>query len=140
MFAGKRVVYCAGTWDLFHIGHLEMIRKARQHAADGILIVGVSTDKLVKEYKGVEPFVPYGERVRIIQALRFPDLVVPQNKQFDIERMKELNVDEVILGTDWADKMPPHLQAMIKHIKVYFEPRTSGISTSDIKYRLRSEE
>lgn len=137
MFAGKRVVFCAGTWDLFHIGHLEMIRKARQHAADGILIVGVTTDEHTEEYKGVKPFVPYGERFRIIQALKFPDLVVPQTKQFDIEHMRELNVDEVVLGTDWAEKMPDHLKAMMKHVRVYFEPRTEGISTSGIKHKMK---
>lgn len=137
MFAGKLVVYCAGTWDLFHVGHLEMIRKARQHAANGILIVGVSSDKLVEEYKGAKPFVSFSERFRIIRALRFPDLVVPQTKQFNIEYMKELNVDVVILGTDWVEKMPDHLKAMMRHVRVYFEPRTSGISTSDIKHNLK---
>jgi cytidyltransferase-like protein len=114
-----------------------MIKKARQLADDGILIIGVSTDKLVEKYKGVKPFVPYGERLKIIQALKYPDLVVQQLKQFDVDRMQELFVDEVVLGNDWLVKMSPELQKLINHVHVCFKPLTEGVSTSDIKYRLK---
>jgi len=141
MLRGKRIVYTAGTWDLFHIGHLEMIKKAwGLTCVDGSrLIVGVSTDELVEYYKGKRPFVPFKERLDIIKALKYPDLVVPQRKQFDYFNMEALNIDTVVIGDDWKEKMPCALKYLMNQVEVVFFPRTEGISTSKIKHDLKLE-
>jgi glycerol-3-phosphate cytidylyltransferase len=141
MLNEKRIVYTAGTWDLFHIGHLEMIKKAwGLTCVDGSkLVVGVSTDELVEYYKGTKPFVPFKERLAIIKALKYPDLVVPQRKQFDSLNMEALNIDTIVIGDDWKEKMPIALKYLMKQVEVVFFPRTSGISTSQIKHELKRE-
>ena len=68
--------YTTGVFDLFHIGHLNIIRRAKEKC--DYLIVGVSTDELVQKEKGKTPVIPYQERKEIIEALKYVDRVVPQ--------------------------------------------------------------
>ena len=109
------VFYIAGVWDLFHVGHLHAIRNARIRAKDNILIVGVVTDEHCLEYKGFRPIIPYLERSKIIAALKYPDAVVPQFKQFDLKHMTQLKVNTVLLGANWKTQMPAHLNLVTKH-------------------------
>ena len=76
MFKDKTIVYTSGTFDMFHYNHLRMINYARSLA--DILIVGVSTDELVSSYKA-KPIIPFTERLQIIEALKTPDIVIPQH-------------------------------------------------------------
>ena len=76
MFKDKTIVYTSGTFDMFHYNHLRMINYARSLA--DILIVGVSTDELVSSYKA-NPIIPFNERLQIIEALKTPDIVIPQH-------------------------------------------------------------
>ena len=75
MFKDKTIVFTSGTFDMFHYNHLRMINYAR--ALADILIVGVSTDELVMSYKD-KPVIPFQERLQIIEALKTPDIVIPQ--------------------------------------------------------------
>jgi len=136
----KKVYYSAGVWDLFHIGHLNAIRKAREIAKSGTLIIGVSTDELAKRYKGEFPIIPYEQRRAIIESLIYPDQIVTQTRQFDREKMKELGVDVVLMGEDWKEKMPPHLKKLTLLVKVIYLPRPKGINTTEIKNRIRKLE
>ena len=76
MFKNKTIVYTSGTFDMFHYNHLRMINYAR--SLGDILIVGVSTDELVSSYKA-PPIIPFNERMQIIEALKTPDIVIPQH-------------------------------------------------------------
>lgn len=76
MFKGKKIVYTSGTFDMFHINHLRMINYAR--SLGDILIVGVSTDELVTSYKPA-PIIPFVERLQVLEALKTPDIVIPQH-------------------------------------------------------------
>ena len=129
----EKVYYMAGVWDLFHVGHLNALIKARKEVGDNILIIGVVSDESAFGYKKEYPIIPFIDRMAIIQALTIPDKVVIQHIQFDIEHMKSLKVDEVLLGEDWADKNPSHLKKMMLVIPVTYIPRTKGISTTEIK-------
>ena len=75
MYNGKIVVYTSGTFDMFHSNHLKMIKYAR--GLGDTLIVGVSTDELVCSYKR-PPIIPFEERIAIVKALKYPDIVIPQ--------------------------------------------------------------
>ena len=73
----KKVIgYTTGVYDMFHIGHLNIIRRAKEQC--DFLIVGVSTDELVQKEKGKTPVIPYVERAAIVEALKYVDQVVPQ--------------------------------------------------------------
>ena len=101
MFKGKTIVYTSGTFDLFHYNHLRMINYAR--ALGDILIVGVSTDELVCSYKA-KPAIRFEERMQIIEALKTPDLVIPQHTLDHTETVKKLNIDAFVVGDDWFGK------------------------------------
>ncbi len=133
----NKIYYIAGVWDLFHVGHLNAIKKARKIAKSNTLIVGVVTDSSAKEYKGFAPIISYLQRKTIIEALSFPDRVVRQNDQFNVEQMKKLKVNVVLLGDDWRKKMPPHLKRMCSVIKIIYLPRTKRISSFLIKKKIR---
>ena len=61
---GKKIIYTSGSWDMFHVGHLNILERSR--ALGDYLIVGVSTNELIEEYKGPSPIIPFEERLRII--------------------------------------------------------------------------
>ena len=101
MFKDKTIVYTSGTFDMFHYNHLRMINYARSLA--DILIVGVSTDELVSSYKP-KPIIPFNERLQIIEALKTPDIVIPQHSLDHTEIVKKLNIDAFVVGDDWYGK------------------------------------
>ena len=127
----RRVVYTAGSWGMFHPGHLRMIQRARSMA--DTLIVGVSTDQLIKKYKGRMPVDPFALRYETICCLQYPDVVLPRVKQFNVERMKKMGVTHVVMGDDWSDSQHPDLIELKKAVTVVFLPRTRGVSTSSIR-------
>lgn len=99
MIAGKRVVYTSGTFDMLHVNHLKMIQYAR--ALGDLLIVGVNTDELVASYKSA-PIIPFEQRIELIKALKWPDIVIPQKSLDHTDKVKKLNIDVFVIGDDWA--------------------------------------
>ena len=127
MFKDKTIVYTSGTFDMFHYNHLRMINYARSLA--DILIVGVSTDELVKSYKP-PPIITFNERLQIIEALKTPDLVIPQHTLDHSEIVKKLNIDAFVVGDDWFGKYD-YLEEM--DVKVFYFPYGAGVSSSSLK-------
>ncbi|MDR0830918.1 MAG: adenylyltransferase/cytidyltransferase family protein [Prevotellaceae bacterium] len=127
MFNNKTIVYTSGTFDLFHYNHLRMINYAR--SLGDILIVGVSTDELVMSYKA-KPAIPFDERLHIIEALKTPDLVIPQHTLDHSETVKKLNIDAFVVGDDWFGKYD-YLKEL--GVQVFYFPYGMGISTSNLK-------
>ena len=127
MFKGKTIVYTSGTFDLFHYNHLRMINYAR--ALGDILIVGVSTDELVCLYKA-KSAIPFEERMKIIEALKTPDIVIPQHTLDHTEIVKKLNIDAFVVGDDWFGKYD-YLKEL--GVEVFYFPYGMGISTSNLK-------
>lgn len=122
------VIYTSGSFDIFHKGHLNILKKAKEIA--NYLIVGVSTDELIKEVKGRYPVFPLKERMMIVEAIKYVDKVIIQrdlDKQKVIDRFR---VNAIVVGSDWKDKYPSVSCEM-----VYF-PYTKGVSSSSIKERL----
>ncbi|KGL51821.1 MULTISPECIES: adenylyltransferase/cytidyltransferase family protein [Porphyromonas] len=131
MFKNKNIVYTSGTFDMFHYNHLRMINYAR--ALADILIVGVSTDELVKSYKA-PPVIPFNERMQIIEALKTPDIVIPQHSLDHTELVKKLNIDAFVVGDDWTGKYD-YLRDL--GVQVFYFPYGTGVSSTSIKQSIQ---
>jgi glycerol-3-phosphate cytidylyltransferase len=127
MFKDKTVVYTSGTFDMFHINHLKMINYAKNLGE--LLIVGVSTDELVSSYKDM-PAIPFKERIQIVEALKAPDIVIPQHTLDHTEIVKKLHIDAFVVGDDWYGKYD-YLQDL--GVDVFYFPYGNGVSSSSLK-------
>ncbi|WP_331253045.1 adenylyltransferase/cytidyltransferase family protein [Acetobacter sicerae] len=116
-----------GTFDLFHIGHVRLLQRAR--ALGERLYVGVSSDEF-NAIKGKNSIIPYEQRAAIVAAIKEVDGVFPEEnwaqKKLDIERLK---ADILVMGSDWEGRFDD-LDTMCT---VHYLPRTEDISTTDIK-------
>ena len=132
---GKIIVYAAGTWDMFHVGHLNILRSAK--ALGDILIVGVSTDELVLKYKGHHPLLNYEDRAAVIAACCYVDAVVPQRSLEKDEQLEKLDADILVVGDDWWKRKVKGHEYMIKHgRRVVYLPYTEGRSSSILRKAL----
>jgi len=126
-----KIGYTTGVFDLFHIGHLNILKAAK--AQCDYLIVGVSTDELVQEYKRKEPIIPYEERKAIVEAIKYVDKVVPQTSLNKAEAWDKLHFDAVFHGDDWkGSKMYEDIEINLKAVGVdmVFLPHTDGTSST----------
>ena len=130
MIAGKKVVYTSGTFDLLHVNHIKMIEYAR--ALGDLLIVGVNTDELVATYKSV-PIIPFDERIALVKALRFPDIVIPQHSLDHRDKVEKLHFDVFVVGDDWAGKYD-YLRDL--GVDVVYFPYGAGESSSGLKQKI----
>lgn len=126
-----KIGYTTGVFDLFHIGHLNILRRAKAECEH--LIVGVSTDELTVSYKHHPPVIPYSERLSIVEAIRYVDSVVAQTNMDKLAAWHELHFDVLFHGDDWKgtplyNKYEQEFSELGVHI-VYL-PHTSGTSSS----------
>ena len=136
--AKYRVGYTTGVFDLFHIGHLEILRKSKELC--DILIVGVSTDELTKKYKGNFPIIKYEERAKIVEAIRYVDRVVPQENMDKKEAWKKYHYDVLFHGDDWENtSMYKENERILKEcgVNIVYFPHTEGVSSTEIKKTLK---
>lgn len=129
--------YTTGVFDMFHIGHLNVLQKAKSMC--DYLIVGVSTDELVQKEKNKIPVIPYSERVEIIRALRCVDEVVPQLNKNKLEAWEKYKYHRMFVGSDWKgtpawirieEDLRPH------GVEVVYFDYTSGVSSTILRDRL----
>jgi len=95
----KKIGYTTGVFDLFHIGHLNILKRAKLEC--DYLIVGITTDELSLSAKGTKPFIPFQERMDIVEAIKFVDEVVPQTSYDKMEAWNNLKFDRMFVGDDW---------------------------------------
>ena len=127
----KIIGYTTGVFDMFHIGHLNILRQAK--AKCDYLIVGVSTDEVVQTYKHKTPIINFMERMAIVGAIRYVDEVVPQTSMDKMEAWKKLHFDVMFHGSDWKgsdmyNKIVEELNAV--GVRVEFLPHTEGVSST----------
>ena len=91
--------YTTGVFDMFHIGHLNILRRAKEKC--DYLIVGVSTDEVVEGYKHHKPVIPYEQRAAIVEAIKYVDEVVPQTTMDKTEFLKQRHFDGMFHGDEW---------------------------------------
>ena len=115
---------------MFHSNHLKMIEYAR--GLGDTLIVGVSTDELVSSYKR-PPVIPFEERIAILKALKYPDVVIPQHTLDHTALVKKLNIDVFVVGDDWTGKYD-YLKDL--GVTVFYFPYGEGVSSTKIKQEI----
>ena len=126
----KKVILTYGTFDMFHIGHLKLLK--RLSALGDELIVAVSSDAF-NELKGKKTIIPYKQRAEIVEAIKYVDKVIPEeNWEQKVEDIKKYSVDTFAMGHDWEGKF----DVLKEYCDVVYLPRTEGISTTDLKQQL----
>lgn len=136
---GMIIGYTTGVFDMFHIGHLNILQKAK--AQCDYLIVGVSTDELVQREKKKTPVIPYEQRAAIVGALRCVDQVVTQPDKNKRAAWDRLQFHKMFVGSDW--KGTPQWQAFEQEfaplgVEIVYIPYTEGISSTELAQRVRN--
>lgn len=130
--------YTSGVFDLFHIGHLNLLKNARSMCDK--LVVGVTTDDLA-QYKGKIPLIPYADRAEIVRSIRYVDAVVPQYDMDKATMCKKIGASILFVGDDWYNtekwqKIEQELNQL--GIDVVYFPYTQGISSTKITQTLKA--
>lgn len=135
-----RTGYTTGVFDLFHIGHLNIVQRAKEKCE--YLIVGVSTDELTQEYKGRPPAIPFAERIRIVEAIRYVDKAVAQTSMDKLAAWQRLRFDVLFHGDDWRgtplyNKYEQQFREL--GVKIVYLPHTAGTSSTLLNNALSSK-
>ena len=135
---GNMIVgYTTGVYDMFHIGHLNLIKRAKKLC--DFLIVGVSTDELVRHDKNKTPIVPFNERCAIVASCQYVDMVVPQVNKDKLAAWQSFQFNKMFVGSDWQGtdtwKMFEEQFSPIG-VDIIYLPHTDGISSTILRKRI----
>ncbi len=132
-----KIGYTDGVYDLFHVGHLNMIETAKKYCEH--LIVGVHSDEVVNQYKHHYPIIPEEERARIIASIKSVDEVVVNNTRDKLILLDRYHFEVVFIGDDWkGTERWNNFERVLgeRNVDVIYVPYTQGISTTDIKKKI----
>lgn len=122
-----KTIITYGTFDLLHIGHINILRRAKEMG--DYLIVAISSDEF-NALKGKKAYYSYEDRKTILEAVKYVDKVIPEdNWEQKVEDVQKYNVDTFVMGHDWEGKF----DFLSDYCEVVYLPRTDGISTTKIK-------
>lgn len=125
--------YTAGVYDLFHIGHVNLLKNARGMCDQ--LVVGVTTDDLVS-YKNKKAIIPFEDRIEIVRSIKYVDAVVPQHDMDKLAMCKKLGATVLFVGDDWygTDKWRGYERDFAEAgIRIVYFPYTQGVSSTQIR-------
>jgi glycerol-3-phosphate cytidylyltransferase len=125
-----------GTFDLLHYGHIRILKRAKE--LGDYLVVALSTDEF-NAIKGKTAYHNYETRKKMLEAIRYVDLVIPENNwEQKVQDIKDYKIDVVVMGSDWADS--DKFDYLKEYCDVVFLERTPGVSTTQIKNDLQLQE
>ena len=129
----KIIGYTTGVYDMFHIGHLNVIKNAKSQC--DYLIVGVSTDELVQHEKNKTPVIPFSERAEIVKSIKFVDEVVAQCDKNKLGAWKKYHFHKMFVGSDWQGT--PQWKRFEQEFKplgveIVYLPHTDGICSTQL--------
>ncbi len=128
--------YTTGVFDMFHIGHLNILRDAKELC--DYLIVGVSTDELVRRDKNKTPVIPFEQRCKIVEAVRYVDQVVPQVDKNKLDAWEKYRFNKMFVGSDWQGT-PQWLEfekQFASKAEIIYLQHTDGISSTLLRTKL----
>lgn len=129
--------YTAGVYDLFHVGHLNLLKNAKGMCDK--LIVGVTVDELV-QYKGKNAMIPFEDRIEIVRSCRYVDAAIPQYDMDKLKICKEIGATMLFVGDDWygTEKWQNYEREFAEAgVKIVYFPYTKGISSTKITKALK---
>lgn len=134
-----RIGYAPGAFDLFHIGHLNLLRRAKDHC--DYLIAGVVSDDVLIRQKGVTPVIPLAERIEIVRSVRFVDAAFPAMTNDKVEIWKDLRFNVLFKGDDWrgtekGNQLERDFAAL--GVEVAYFPYTLATSSSALRRTLQN--
>lgn len=135
------VGYTTGVYDMFHIGHLNIIKRAKEQC--DYLIVGVSTDELVQKDKNKTPIICYRDRVAIVESIKYVDKVVPQEDKNKFGAWEKYHFNKMFVGSDWKGSDAWNnfeKQFAPLGVEIVYLDHTDGISSTILRDRLNEEE
>ena len=130
--------YTTGVFDLFHVGHLNILKRAKEQC--DYLVVGVTVDELVA-YKGKKAFIPFEERFAIVEAIKYVDKVIPQTSMDKMEAWNNLHFHKMFVGDDWkgTDTWNRWEEEFAKvGVEIVYFPYTAKTSSSELREALKS--
>lgn len=136
-----KIGYTTGVFDLFHVGHLNILKKAKEQC--DYLIVGISTDELVQQYKNKTPIISFEDRKKIIEAIKYVDEVIPQVSMDKFEAWKKKHYDVLFHGDDWKNSsLYNEMEEKLKNVGVEFVyfPYTKSTSSTIIRKKMEENE
>ena len=128
--------YSAGVYDLFHVGHLNLLKNAKGMCDK--LVVGITTDELVT-YKGKHSMIPYEDRMEIVRSIKYVDAVVPQSNMDKLTMCKKLGASILFVGDDWygTEKWKNYEKEFSESgVQIIYFPYTKGVSSTLITQTL----
>jgi glycerol-3-phosphate cytidylyltransferase len=128
---GGIIGYITGVFDLFHIGHLAILRRAKEEC--DYLIVGVNTDDLVRSYKNKSPVIPFEERISIVESIKYVDKVVVQENRDKVAAWRKYHFDIMFCGGDWrGNSLYEEAEKALRenNVRVVYLPYTKGVSST----------
>ncbi|MBP3038599.1 adenylyltransferase/cytidyltransferase family protein [Bacillaceae bacterium Marseille-Q3522] len=136
-----QIGYTTGAFDLFHVGHLNILQKAKEQCEH--LIVGVSTDELIVAYKYHPPVIPLEERIAILEGIKYVDEVVMQTDRNKFSAWEKYRFDVMFVGDDW--KGSPLFNQVEKQftkvgVDIVYFPYTKGVSSTILKQKMKLAE
>ena len=126
--------YTTGVFDMFHIGHLNILRRAKEQC--DYLIVGVSTDELVLKEKNHHPIIPFEDRCQIVESIKFVDKVVPQIDKNKLGAWEKYKFHKMFVGSDWKGTDAWNLfekQFAPLNVEIVYLNHTDGISSTMLR-------
>lgn len=129
--------YTTGVFDMFHIGHLNILRRAKEQC--DYLIVGVSTDELVEHDKHKTPIIPFVERCAIVEAIKYVDQVVPQPDKNKFEAWERYHFNKMFVGSDWKGTeawIGFESQFLPLGVDIVYLDHTDGISSTLLREKI----
>ncbi len=128
-----KIGYTTGVFDMFHIGHLNILKNAKSQC--DYLIVGISTDEVVLSYKKKRPIITFNERIEIVRSIKYVDEVIPQINMDKVEAWNRLHFNVLFHGSDWKDtEMYKSLERQLEFlgVEVVYLPHTEGTSSTKL--------
>ena len=132
--------YTTGVFDMFHIGHLNILKRAK--AQCDYLIVGVSTDELVQHDKNKTPIIPYADRCEIVESIKYVDKVVPQPDKNKFAVWERYHFNKMFVGSDWkGSEAWNRFEAQFTPIgvEIIYLDHTEGISSTILRDKLNNQ-
>lgn len=135
-----KIGYTSGVFDMFHVGHLNILQRAKEQCEH--LIVGVSTDEVVRSYKHKTPIIPFQDRIAIVKAICYVDEVVAQDTMDKMEMWNKVHFDVMFHGDEWKgtplyDKYEKEFAKV--GVKIEYLSHTEGISSTILRNKLNDQ-